>query len=312
MKTLRLALDWTPNVNHIGFLVARELGFYEKCGVTLEIIDPQHDNYAVTPGKRLELGDADEAIAPFETVVSLNNKARSVDAVAVYAILQEDLSSIATLATSPVASPRDLDGKTYASYKARYEDHIVRAMIMRDGGTGKLNISYPEKLGIWDTLLKGEADATWIFDNWEGVKASTNGVALSTFAMRDYGIPYGYSPVVLTRQHTVNHERVLLQSFLHATREGYLYVQDHIDEAERILASYLTTDERATIDLGRSITMTAPHFGTPSSCGVMEPQRVHDFLRWLVDAGLESPAILEQQLYTNDLIAITTTKNPTA
>jgi hypothetical protein len=44
----------------------------------------------------------------------------------------------------------------------------------------------------------------------------------------------------------------------------------------------------------------------------MEPQRVHDFLRWLVDAGLESPAILEQQLYTNDLIDITTTKESTA
>jgi len=302
VRTVRLALDWTPNVNHIGILIARELGMYEKHGITVEIIDPRTDNYEVTPGKRLELGGADLAIAPFETVVSLNNKARRVDAVAVYAILQEDLSSIATLASSPVASPRDLDGKTYASYKARYEDHIVRAMIMRDGGTGELHVSYPDKLGIWETLLKGEADATWIFDNWEGVEASTRGVALSTFAMRDYGIPYGYSPVVFTQQQTIDNERDALQSFLHATREGYLYAQEHIGDAQRILASYLTPNEQASIDLVQSITMTAPHFGTHSTCGVMEPQRVHDFLRWLVDAGLESPVILEQELYTNALI----------
>lgn len=303
MKTVRLALDWTPNVNHLGFFVARELGMYERRGIAIEIIDPRSDNYTVTPGKRLELGEADLAIAPFETVISLNNKTRRVDAVAVYAILQTDLSSIATLATSPVASPRDLDGRTYASYKARYEDHIVRAMVVIDGGVGDLRISYPEKLGIWNTLLRGDADATWIFDNWEGVEASTNNIALTRFAMSDYGIPYGYSPVVLTRQHTIEQNRDALVQFLDATREGFLHVQQHVDDAQRILAASITREERDRINLVQSIMMTAPHFGSATTCGVMEPQRVDDFLRWLVDAGLESSAILDQQLFTNELLS---------
>jgi phospho-N-acetylmuramoyl-pentapeptide-transferase len=41
----------------------------------------------MTPGKRLELGLADFAMAPFETVISLNNKKNLVDAIAVFAIL---------------------------------------------------------------------------------------------------------------------------------------------------------------------------------------------------------------------------------
>ncbi len=302
MRTLRLALDWTPNVNHLGFFVARELGMYKKRGIALEIIDPRSDNYAVTPGKRLELGEADLAIAPFETVISLNNKGRRVEAVAVYAILQKDLSSIATLATSSIASPRDLDGRTYASYKARYEDHIVRAMVVSDGGVGDLQVSYPEKLGIWNTLLKGDADATWIFDNWEGVEASTQNISLTTFAMSDYGIPYGYSPVVFTRRETIDRDRELLTQFLDATREGFLYVQDHVTEGASILAASITIEERNVIDLVQSIAMTAPHFGTASTCGVMESQRVNDFLQWLVNAELESSDILEQHLFTNELI----------
>lgn len=36
-------------------------------------------------------------------------------------------------------------------------------------------------LGIWETLLKGEADATWIFTAWEGVEARRKGVELNTF-----------------------------------------------------------------------------------------------------------------------------------
>lgn len=119
MKTLRIALDWTPNVNHIGIFIAKELGFYKASGIDVEILSPLTDNYQLTPGKKLELDVVDFAIAPFETVISLNNKKNVVDAVAVYAILQEDISSIATLKSSNLKSPKLLDGKTYASYKAR-------------------------------------------------------------------------------------------------------------------------------------------------------------------------------------------------
>ncbi len=302
MKTLRLALDWTPNINHIGLLIGKDLGFYEQRGISLEIIDPRNDNYAVTPGKRLELGEADFAIAPFETVISLNNKEHRVDARAVYAILQQDLSSIAMLASSGVSSPRDLDGKCYASYKARYEDHIVKAMITNDGGNGDLHIVYPDKLGIWGTLLEGKADSTWIFDNWEGIEAESRNVALTRFAMRDYGIPYGYSPVILATGESIEQNREMYRSFIEATKDGYLYVQDHQSESREILASYVSAEERANIDLDRSIAITSPHFGNRQTCGVMEAHRVQAFLRWLVDAGLESSLILEQNLYTNELV----------
>ena len=30
MKKIKLALDWTPNINHIGFFVAKEKGFYKE------------------------------------------------------------------------------------------------------------------------------------------------------------------------------------------------------------------------------------------------------------------------------------------
>jgi ABC-type nitrate/sulfonate/bicarbonate transport system substrate-binding protein len=134
MTKIKLALDWTPNINHIGFFIAKDLGFYTNQGIELEILNPLDDNYQITPGKKLEMNLADFAIAPFETVISLNNKTNKVEAVAVYAILQEDISSIVALQNAKIDSPKDLDYKTYASYKARYEDHIVKQMILNDKG----------------------------------------------------------------------------------------------------------------------------------------------------------------------------------
>merc|ERR1712072_832749 len=49
---------------------------------------------------------------------------------------------------------------------------------------------------LWESLKKGEIDATWVFLPWEGVEAVQAGMDLTVVQMSDYGIPYGYSPVI--------------------------------------------------------------------------------------------------------------------
>jgi ABC-type nitrate/sulfonate/bicarbonate transport system substrate-binding protein len=301
MIKLKLALDWTPNVNHIGFLVAKELGFYDQHGIDLEILNPKDDNYSVTPGKKLELDLADFAIAPFETVISLNTKANKVQAVAIYAILQKDLSCIASLKSSNIISPKFLDGKTYASYKARYEDHIVKEMIKNDDGLGNLNIIYPEKLGIWNTLLVGKADATWIFNNWEGIEASSKQIELEKFTLADYNIPYGYSPVVITKKENIAKHKLLYSKFIKATQQGFLFTTNNLSESVDILKRYVTEYDLKNIDLEKAISFSIPHFRDGSDYGVMKQERVLRFTKWLTDSGLENKAILNQILFTNEL-----------
>jgi ABC-type nitrate/sulfonate/bicarbonate transport system substrate-binding protein len=302
MIKLKLALDWTPNVNHIGFFIANELGFYKEKGIDLEILNPKDDNYSMTPGKKLELDFADFAIAPFETVISLNNKVNQVQAVAIYAILQKDLSSIASLKSSNIKSPKLLDGKTYASYKARYEDHIVKEMIKNDLGKGDINIIYPEKLGIWNTLLTGKADATWIFDNWEGIEANGKNIELNNFTLGEFDIPYGYSPVVLTKMENIIKLKGHYSNFIKATKKGYLYSKNNLIESTEILSRYVTEYDLNNIDLEKALLFSTPNFGDISSAGFMKQDRVSRFIQWLVDKGLENETILNQCLFTNELL----------
>jgi ABC-type nitrate/sulfonate/bicarbonate transport system substrate-binding protein len=302
MAPLKIALDWTPNTNHIGIFVAKQLGFYKEQGIEVEILNPISDNYQVTPGKKLALGIADFAIAPFETVISLNNKENAIDAIAVFAILQEDISSIASLKSSKIKTPKLLDGKTYASYKARYEDSIVKEMVKNDGGTGALQITYPAKLGIWNTLLEGTADATWIFDNWEGVEASTKQIELNKFSMAQFGIPYCYSPVIIARNSNLIANKEAYALFIKATKKGYLYAANNTAAAAKILNEYLTEYDKKNIDIDASIAITTPYFGTEETCGFMKPERITIFLKWLVANNLENKKIMEQNLFTNNLL----------
>lgn len=299
---ISIALDWTPNTNHIGIFVAKAKGFYEMAGIEVIILDPATDQYKITPGKKLEIGLADFAIAPFETVISLNNKQNEVDAVAVYAILQEDISSIVTLESSGVNRPALLDGKLYASYRARYEDHIVRAMVRNDGGEGAIDIIYPDKLGIWNTLLLQKADATWIFNNWEGIEAASRNIALNAFTMKDFDIPYSYSPVIIARKEDIVNKNTVFKAFIEATQKGYAFASQEPTQAAGILFPHLSPTDQTNINLKASLNYTLPYFSHQNEFGIMEHNRIHYFLRWLVDKKIEHPAILLQHLFTNELL----------
>ncbi len=295
MKTLRLALDWTPNTNHIGFFVAQELGFYNEENLKVELLSPQDDNYAVTPAKKVELGQADMALCPFESIISYRTKKQSFDAVGIATIFQEDLSAIVVLEDSSVKRPSDLDGKTYASYKARYEDEIVRQMIINDGGKGEIDLAYPDKLGIWATLLSKKFDSTWIFMNWEGVQAQDKGIRLRAFHLSDFGIPYGYSPIVMASKSVVNNSKEVYDSFLKATKKGFVHAMENPEQAARILRPFVSETD-ADIDLVKSQKESLKAYGKAHEWGKMEKTRVDTFLQWLKETNLETTPLAYEDL----------------
>lgn len=286
MKLLKLALDWTANANHIGFFVAKQKGYYQEVGLEVELLTPDQDDYKVTPAKKVELGEAHFALCPFESIVSYRTKQQVFDAVAIAALFKEDLSAIVTLGDGKLRRPSDLDGTMYASYQARYEDEIVRQMIRNDGGKGEIEIVHPKKLGIWETIVNKKYDVTWIFMNWEGIQAEGQGISLNEFRMADYGIPYSYSPVIMTGKRLADANAHDFSNFLQATKKGYLFAQDDPKAAIDSLAPFVAKQDR-DIDLLQSVEFTVTYCGTTANWGVLEKSKVDAYLNWLHDTGLE-------------------------
>ena len=163
---LTVALDWTPNTNHIGFYVAKAQGLYLAAGLDVTLLSTHHDAYKRTPASRVADGSAAFAVTPTESIVSSQQQpvgSTKPPLVAVAALQQRTTSAIVTLKASGRDTPAKLDGATYASYGARYEGRIVQQLIKNGGGSGVYTESVPEMLGIWNTLLVGKADATWVF-----------------------------------------------------------------------------------------------------------------------------------------------------
>lgn len=282
---ISLALDWTSNTLHIGFLVAQAQGLYQRLGLAVTLRSPATDQYATTPARQVAEGTADLAIAPSESVISYRTSRQPVPLVAIAALAQRDTSAIVTLANSKLMRPAQLDGHTYASYGARYEDDIVRAMIRQDGGRGDVRSVQPPKLGIWETLLSGQADATWVFMPWEGVEAAQKGIVLNAFSLDDYQIPYRYSPVLLTHADTLERQGNALRGFVQASAEGYRLA---VAQPDLAVAALTAANPAVTADFARqSMDALRPALlDDDGQWGVMAPARWRQFAEWLVQQQL--------------------------
>ncbi len=282
---LKLALDWTPNTLHAGYLMAEAHGYFEADGLEVEMINPKVDNYSVTPAKKLACKEVHLAIAPSESVISFNMRKDAVPLMAIAAPLQQDTSAIVTLADSGIDRPAKLDSKRFASYDARFENDIVRQLVKNDGGKGEFQISNPEMLEVWDSLIEGQVDAAWIFLPWEGVKAKyEKGVKFNAFQLSNYEIPYGYSPLIVTHQDFIQEESEAIKIFLEASERGWRDVYTNPGKASKVLHKQIQQREFDNIDfLEESLKMIQPAILTTNDrWGFMEGERWVDFIDWMI------------------------------
>lgn len=300
LTPIRLALDWTPNTIHTGFYVALAQGLYAKANIDLIITTPEADRYQTTPARQLASGDVDLAIMPSESVISYHANDPGSPVVAVAAVLARDASAIATLKQNGLDRPMHLDGRVYASYNARFEDDIVKQMVRNDGGRGQFVSHKPERLGIWNTLLTNEADATWIFIPWEGVEADLRDVQLNLFLLEDYEIPYGYSPLLVTNRDWMTANGEVLQRFITATAAGYQFAVEQPDEAARLLSETADHPSLANAEFVETSQQSASgYYLMGTQWGVMRREVWNAFVNWLIRHDLVTDREGEKIQYIN-------------
>ena len=298
MKKIKLALDWTPNINHIGFFVAKEKGFYKENDLKVEFLTPDLDDYLITPAKKVEMNISDFGLCPTESLISFRTKKNPFILKGLMTIFQEDVSAIATVDSNNILRPKHLDGRSYASYKARYEDKIVKKMIINDGGKGNLKIFYPKRLGVWNTLIENKYDSTWIFINWEGVEASKKNIDLELYKMSDFGIPYSYSPILFSSSDYINNNSNTVKKFIESSRKGYIYCYENMDEAVSILNKFVPITDKG-IDLIECLKISIDHFGSKENFGKIDLKKIDIFLKWLKDNNIENNSFIANDIISN-------------
>src|SRR5690349_10024182 len=125
-QTVRIALDYTPNVNYLGIYSAIERGYFKKQGIEPKIIPyAQVPAETLVKAKKTDLGIS----VPSEVITA---RANGLNYKAVAALVAKNTTALAVKAGGPYTRPAQLDGKTYGGFGIASDEPIIKVILRRD------------------------------------------------------------------------------------------------------------------------------------------------------------------------------------
>lgn len=280
-RTIRVALDWTPNTNHTGLFVAQAEGWFAEAGLDVEFL-PYN---STSPDTLVSSGAAEFGIS-FQDSFTFS-KAAGADITSVMAVLQHWGSEIAVRADrADITSPADLDGAVYGGFGGPGEKPKMRAVIQGAGGRGEFS-TVVLGTSAYEALYAGEVDFTEPFVAWEGVEAELRGEPLKTFRYTDFGFPDAYSVLLVGNTPWLQEHPEQADAFVATAQRGYTLGADDPDRAARILldanADVLTEPELVV----RSQRMLAERYlrAADGTVGTQTPEQWAGYSGFVFDSG---------------------------
>lgn len=226
---LSVALDWTPNTNHIGLYVAQTQGWFKDAGLEVEIL-PYTDTSA---GALIASGVAQFGVTG--VVGFTTQRAAGADLQAVFAVTQHETGRLVVNASNEaIQRPADLDGKIYAGFGSNWESALIGTMIRNDGGTGEYE-TVTLGTSAYEALANGTVDFTLEILTWEGVNADLVGREQRGFRYADYGVPDQQTTLIAGNGTWIADHPDQTRAFVQAVQRGYAFAIEQPEAAADML-----------------------------------------------------------------------------
>ena len=280
---LTVALDWTPNTNHIGLYVAQAKGFYGEAGLDVEILPYADTSAGTLVANRVADFGVSSAIGFF------TQRAAGAALKATYAVVQTETGRLVFKGDrADIQRPRDLDGKTYGGFGSNWEKALVSTLIRADGGEGRFE-TVTLGTSAYEALANGAVDFTLEVYTWEGVKAEIENRPQRAFRYADWGVPDQHTTFIVSNPAFLDAEPTRAASFIAATQRGYAFAVAEPDEAARILveANKGMLSDPALIRASLKALVEGHYLARPDgTVGLIDPAKIEAIGGFLFAAGI--------------------------
>lgn len=226
---ITVALDWTPNTNHIGLYVAKANGVFARAGLDVRMVQMKQTSTTQLVGA----GKAQYGISFVSDL--LNARSQKIPVISVAAIIQENTSCFAWRESTGIRSVKDFEGRRYGGWGSPEEEATLRYVVKKSGADfSKVKVV---TTGISDFLptTQKNADFMWIYMGWDGVRAQLEKVKLGTLCLRDIDPVFNHpSPLIITSENYAKNKPAEIRKFLKAASEGYRLAIENPAEAARL------------------------------------------------------------------------------
>jgi putative hydroxymethylpyrimidine transport system substrate-binding protein len=297
-KQLQLMLDYFPNADHAGIYAAQAAGHFKRAGLDVKIRQPADP---AAPIKQVAAGRVDLAIS-YEPEL-LRARDQGLHVVSVAALVREPLTSIISLPSAGIRSPKDLAGKTVGTagidYQSAYLQTILDEANLDPSKTRERNVGF----GLVPALLTHKVDAILGgFWNYEGTELKLKKRRPKIIRMEDAGVPAYDELVVVANEDSLDRDGGKIRAFIGALSRGTQNLKKNPKAGlEGLLHANPDLDPRLQ---RAAVAVTLPFFLPPRGkpFGWQDPAQWKEFAAWMRDRKLLKNPPDASAAYTNELL----------
>lgn len=295
IQKISITLDWTPNTNHTGIYVAKELGYFKEQGLDVEIQQPGQN----ITDQIVATGKSEFGVSYQENVIRARSE--NIPLVSIAAIIQHNTSGFASLKQAGIKSPVDFEGKRYGSWDSPSELAILKAAMEKYGADFKKVTIISGIYDFFSTIGK-DADFEWIYYGWDGVEAERRGIAINYIPLKEIDPVFDYyTPVIISSEAYLSNNPETTKKFLTALKKGYEYCIAKPDSAADILLK--SVPELNSEQVKRSMQFLAKEYQSDASAWGKQKQDVWKrFCDWMYQQRLIQLAVDPNKAFTNELL----------
>lgn len=298
IEAITLVLDWTPNTNHTGIYVAKELGFYEEVGFELDIIQPPEGGAALlVASNKAEFGISSQDV---EAPAFISDSPLPMTTIAT--IIQHNTSGILSVKGNGIDTPSGMEDKTYATWDVPIEQAMVRALVASDGGDYDKIKMIPSTAADVITALQTGTDSVWVYYAWDGIAAEVNDFETDYI---DFGtlVPEldFYTPTIIASNAYLEANPERAKDFLLATKKGYEYAIENPESAAEILLEAAPELDEALV-VASQIWLADQYKAEVEQWGYMDVERWDSFYYWLEENELVDAPVASGMGMTNEYL----------
>ena len=218
VESIKLALDWYPNANHIGIYIAQENGYFQEEGLAVEIYTPSDPSTVL----QTVASGSDNFGINYQPDV-LIARGEGVPVVSILGMVQHPLNSMMTLKSSPFRTPGGLKGKKIGYPGIPWNVDALSTMLKSDGLSGVEDV---ELVNVgWElgsSLMAQKVDAIiGAYFTHESIALENQGHPVNVLRMEEWGVPDYYELVMVTSEEYLKSKPKVVEKFTRAVSRGY-------------------------------------------------------------------------------------------
>jgi ABC-type nitrate/sulfonate/bicarbonate transport system substrate-binding protein len=225
---IEFVLDWKAQMEHSGFFVAQQKGFYREEGLEVKILDGNG-----APNAATLVGNGTYKLGVSSGAATVIARSKGVPVVSVAVLNQRSPMVIYALAESGIIRPQDLTWKRVGVNFEGIKYQEYRALLT------KLNINAEtiKEIGMAGSdpapLLAGQVDALLGYTQDQPVQVELRGRKVNRIPLPDYGVNL-YSTNLIVNEAFMKGQPDVVRRFVRASIRGWNHAITHPEEAVSI------------------------------------------------------------------------------